>query len=55
MVSHKHANFLINAGDATAADLEALGEDVRRRVQATSGILLDWEIRCIGEPAGEQP
>jgi UDP-N-acetylmuramate dehydrogenase len=54
MVSQKHANFLINTGDATAADLEALGEDVRRRVFAASGILLDWEIRRIGEPAGGQ-
>jgi UDP-N-acetylmuramate dehydrogenase len=55
MVSPMHANFLINTGNATAADLEVLGEDVRRRVQAASGILLDWEIRRIGEPAGDQP
>ena len=51
MVSEKHANFLINAGDATAAEIEGLGEEVRRLVRETSGILLDWEIRRIGEPA----
>jgi UDP-N-acetylmuramate dehydrogenase len=48
-VSEKHANFLINTGDATAADLESLGEEVRRRVHETTGILLRWEIRRIGE------
>ena len=48
MISEKHANFLINTGEATAAELEALGEEVRRRVLATSGIALDWEIRRIG-------
>ena len=52
-VSQKHTNFLINTGDATAADLEALGEEVRRRVQETSGVQLDWEIRRIGIAAGE--
>jgi UDP-N-acetylmuramate dehydrogenase len=51
MVSEKHANFLINTGDATAAEIEGLGEEVRRRVRESSGILLDWEIRRIGEPA----
>jgi UDP-N-acetylmuramate dehydrogenase len=50
MVSRQHANFLINTGNATAADLEGLGEEVRRRVFATSGILLEWEIRRIGRP-----
>ena len=50
MVSDKHTNFLINAGDATAADIEALGEEVRRRVREMSGITLAWEIRRIGEP-----
>jgi len=50
MVSEKHANFLINTGDATAADLEALGEAVRARVLASSGIALDWEIRRVGAP-----
>jgi UDP-N-acetylmuramate dehydrogenase len=55
MVSKMHANFLVNTGDATAADLEVLGEDVRRRVLSASGITLAWEIRRIGEPAGDQP
>lgn len=54
MVSEKHANFLINTGAATAADLEALGEEVRRRVFATSGIALDWEIRRIGRHGGSE-
>ena len=52
-VSEKHCNFLINQGDATAADLEALGEEVLRRVQATSGIRLEWEIKRIGLAGGE--
>ena len=47
-VSEKHTNFLINTGDATAADLEALGEEVRRRVQEKSGISLEWEIKRVG-------
>jgi len=47
-VSEKHTNFLINTGTATAADLEGLGEDVRRRVKDKSGIRLEWEIRRIG-------
>jgi len=50
MVSEKHTNFLINTGDATAADLEGLGEEVRRRVEAQFGIVLEWEIRRIGRP-----
>lgn len=49
-VSEKHCNFLINTGTATAAELEALGEDVRHRVLATTGIELHWEIRRIGVP-----
>lgn len=49
-VSEKHCNFLINEGGATAEDLETLGEDVRRRVKANSGIELEWEIRRIGVP-----
>jgi UDP-N-acetylmuramate dehydrogenase len=49
-VSEKHCNFLLNTGDATAADIEALGEEVRRRVLETSGIELRWEIRRIGVP-----
>jgi UDP-N-acetylmuramate dehydrogenase len=50
-VSELHCNFLINTGGATAGDLEGLGEEVRRRVQATSGVVLEWEIRRIGIPA----
>lgn len=50
-VSEKHTNFLINTGTATAADLEALGEEVRRRVKDASGIELRWEIRRVGVPA----
>lgn len=53
MVSEKHCNFLINRGEATAADIEALGEDVRRRVFETSGVRLEWEIRRIGIPGGK--
>ena len=49
-VSDMHCNFLINTGDATAADLEFLGETVRRRVLETSGVTLDWEIKRIGVP-----
>ena len=52
MVSEKHANFLINTGSATAADLEGLGEEVRRRVYEASGIVLEWEIRRIGFQLG---
>ena len=52
-ISEKHANFLINTGAATAAELEALGEEVRRRVFETTGIRLRWEIRRLGEPAEE--
>jgi UDP-N-acetylmuramate dehydrogenase len=48
-VSAMHCNFLINRGAASAADIEALGEEVRRRVREASGVLLDWEIRRIGE------
>lgn len=48
-VSEKHCNFLINTGTATAADLEDLGEEVRRRVADSSGVRLEWEIRRIGE------
>jgi UDP-N-acetylmuramate dehydrogenase len=47
-VSEKHTNFLINTGDASAADLEALGEEVRRRVKEKSGITLEWEIKRVG-------
>ena len=44
-VSEKHTNFLINTGDATSADIEALGEEVRARVKAKSGVELHWEIK----------
>lgn len=50
-VSELHTNFLLNTGGATAADIEGLGEDVRARVKATSGVELEWEIKRIGEPA----
>ena len=51
-VSEMHCNFLINRGAASAADLEALGDEVRRRVFETSGITLEWEIKRVGVPAG---
>jgi UDP-N-acetylmuramate dehydrogenase len=51
-VSEKHCNFLINLGEATAGDIEGLGEEVRRRVREKTGVRLEWEIRRIGEPAG---
>ncbi|KAG5720285.1 hypothetical protein E4T56_gene14342 [Termitomyces sp. T112] len=47
-VSEKHTNFLINTGDATSADIEALGEEVRRRVKEQSGVSLEWEIKRVG-------
>jgi UDP-N-acetylmuramate dehydrogenase len=47
-VSEKHANFLINTGDAKAADIEGLGEDVRAAVKAKSGVTLEWEIKRVG-------
>ncbi|MBM3558893.1 MAG: UDP-N-acetylmuramate dehydrogenase [Alphaproteobacteria bacterium] len=49
-VSEKHCNFLINNGGATATDLEALGEEVRRRVAEACGVTLEWEIRRLGVP-----
>ena len=49
-VSEKHTNFLINTGEAIAADIEALGEEVRRRVKEKSGIELEWEIKRVGIP-----
>ena len=49
-MSEQHCNFMINMGNATASDLEALGEEVRRRVKDQSGIELRWEIRRIGLP-----
>jgi UDP-N-acetylmuramate dehydrogenase len=47
-VSEKHCNFLLNLGAATAADIEALGEEVRDRVKADSGVTLEWEIQRVG-------
>jgi UDP-N-acetylmuramate dehydrogenase len=47
-VSEKHCNFLLNLGEATSADIEALGEEVRRRVKEHSGIALEWEIQRVG-------
>lgn len=55
MVSDKHCNFLINTGRATAADLEALGEEVRRRVKEHCGITLEWEIKRLGVAPGGTP
>jgi len=49
-MSPMHANFLVNTGGASAADLEGLGEEVRKRVFQNSGISLEWEIMRIGEP-----
>ncbi|WP_119418595.1 UDP-N-acetylmuramate dehydrogenase [Desertibaculum subflavum] len=51
-ISELHCNFLINEGTATASDIEALGEEVRRRVREMSGVELEWEIRRIGLPGG---
>ena len=56
-VSEKHCNFLINTATATAADLEGLGEEVRRRVFETTGVKLEWEIRRLGvagQPAARE-
>ncbi len=50
-MSEQHANFLINTGTASAADLEGLGEEVRKKVYENSGITLEWEIMRVGEPA----
>ena len=50
-VSEKHTNFLINTGEATSAEIEALGEEVRRRVKANSGVELEWEIQRVGKSA----
>ncbi|GAA6190439.1 UDP-N-acetylmuramate dehydrogenase [Phaeobacter sp. NW0010-22] len=49
-MSEKHSNFMINTGDATAADLEQLGEEVRKKVYDSSGIKLQWEIMRVGDP-----
>ena len=50
MFSALHANFLINTGEATAADLEGLGEQVRADVKARFGVDLEWEIKRVGRP-----
>ena len=47
-VSEKHTNFLINTGNATSADIEGLGEEVRRRVSESQGVDLEWEIQRVG-------
>ena len=52
-VSEQHCNFLINRGEASAADLEDLGEEVRRRVEAATGHVLEWEIRRVGVRADD--
>ncbi len=52
-MSQMHSNFMINRGGATAADLEGLGEEVRKRVYETQGIDLEWEIMRVGRPASE--
>jgi UDP-N-acetylmuramate dehydrogenase len=49
-MSPKHANFLVNTGGAKSADLEKLGELVRKRVLESSGMELEWEIMRIGRP-----
>lgn len=56
-VSEKHCNFLINRGEASAADIEALGEEVCRRVLESQGVALEWEIKRVGVPvaAGAMP
>jgi UDP-N-acetylmuramate dehydrogenase len=53
MVSEQHCNFFINTGTALAADLEELGEDVRKRVFAATGVTLEWEIRRVGVSAAD--
>ena len=57
MVSDKHTNFLINTGIATSAEIEALGEEVRRRVRESQGVELEWEIQRVGrnDHAAAQP
>ncbi len=50
-MSEKHCNFMINTGNATAADLEKLGETIRAMVKKSEGVDLDWEIKRIGDPA----
>ena len=57
-VSEKHCNFLLNLGNATSAEIEGLGEEVRRRVKGASGVELEWEIQRVGvraDDAGNEP
>jgi len=54
-MSEKHSNFLLNADNASAADLEGLGEEVRKKVFQTSGIELKWEIMRVGETTPDIP
>jgi UDP-N-acetylmuramate dehydrogenase len=54
-VSELHCNFLINHGGATADEIEALGEEVRRRVRDSSGVDLEWEIKRVGVAAAQNP
>lgn len=49
-VSEKHCNFLLNLGDASSADIEALGEEVRDKVRQKTGVTLEWEIQRVGRP-----
>lgn len=49
-VSEKHCNFLLNLGEASSADIENLGDEVRRRVKEKSGVELEWEIQRVGKP-----
>ena len=51
MFSELHSNFMINPGEATAADIEGLGEIVRAEVQSKLGVNLEWEIKRIGRPS----
>lgn len=51
-VSLQHCNFLVNTGTASAADIEALGDEIRDRVKARTGVALEWEIKRVGVPAG---
>ena len=48
IIIEKHCNFLLNLGSATSAEIEALGEEVREKVRATSGVELEWEIQRVG-------
>ncbi|WP_380880084.1 UDP-N-acetylmuramate dehydrogenase [Sphingomonas sp. DBB INV C78] len=54
-VSEKHCNFLLNLGSASSADIEALGEEVRDKVKAHSGVTLEWEIQRVGQSGQEEP